>query len=229
MQGLFYSVTTTFSALVLTLFLYVIQHKEELATNRAQEAYMAQAQAAYFIQSLQDDIENMFTPEAGAGSESPVTCRLSMTRNGRTRSFTFPTLRYRNGDSEPSIVHVTYELEGQARQIETRKGMRDLYRLRRFIDEGDNVLTLGGSSTQIVDFLVELFPHLPDGNSDLRVLSGDCPTDLNQVRVEFRIAVPENSSTNAWSDSTVYTTTARYTATVHPRNEAMSIPQVQAD
>lgn len=220
MQGLFYSVTTTFSALVLTLFLYVVQHKEELASSRVEEAYMAQAQAAYFIQTLQEDIENMFTPDGG---QDAMTCRLSMTRTGRTRSFTFPTLRHLNGETTPSIVHVTYELEGQALQIETRAGTRDLYRLRRFIDEGDHVLTLGGSSTQIVDFLVELFPHLPDGDSDLRILAGDCPTDLNQVRVEFRIAVPENGGAAAWSDSTRYATTARYAATVRPRNEAQSL------
>jgi hypothetical protein len=222
MQGLFYSVTATFSALILTLFLYVVQHKEELTTSRVQETYMAQAQAAYFIESLREDIENMFTPQ---GADA-ATCQLRMTRNGRTRRFTFPTLRYLRGESTPTVVHVTYELEGQARQIETRRGTRDLYRLRRFIDEGDNVLTLGGSSTQIVDFLVELFPEMPGGVSDLRILSGDCPADLRQVRVEFRIAVPEHGAVNAWSDSTQYATTARYAATVRPLHEAAGL---QAD
>lgn len=225
MQGLFFSVTTTFSALVLTLALYVHQHHEELVLDPAQEAYRAQAQATYFIQTLQEDIENMLPGTRATVSDEEVTCRLSMTRDGRTRSFTFPTVRYLKGESTPSIVHVTYELEGQARQIETRKGTHDLYRLRRYIDEGGPVLTLGGSNPQIVDFLVELFPSMPGGDSDLRVLSGDCPTDLDQVRVEFRVAVPETSTT----DSVHYATTTRYTTTVRPRQEEPVLLTALAD
>ncbi len=210
---------------MLTLILYVVQHRQELSTPHDDTAYLARAQAAYFIQTLQNDIENMYTP-SGSGVSDETTCELRMSRNGRTRSFTFPTLRYLDG-ATPTIVHVTYELEGEAQQIQTRGGPRDLYRLQRFIDEGQNIRSLGGSSTQIVDFLVELFPVMPEGESDLRVLSGACPDALNQVRVAFRVALPDPGASA--SSDTLLSTTARYAATVRPRNDASSLLALRAD
>ena len=133
-----------------------------------------------------------------------------MTRNGRTRMFTFPTRIQREEDLKPEIVQVTYELEGQAKQVNTRNGKRDLYKLRRYLDDGTMSEIHGGSSSQMVDFLVELIPHTPLDAPERRIVSGGCPTPLDKVYVEFHMAINEVPT---------YVTVSRYSTTITRKDQ----------
>lgn len=190
MQGLFYSVTATFTTLVLAIFLFVVEHYQQFSSIDLGDARQSKAQATLFLETLESDLVNMFSLTNSTEGDS-FSCRVSMTRNGRTRFFTFPTIRKVSGKSMPDIVQVTYELEGQAQQVDTHNGKRDLYKLRRHL-EGGQVIELPGVSTdQIVDFLVELIPTTAADRPVERIVSGGCPTDLDQVYIEFYVAMSE--------------------------------------
>jgi len=190
MQGLFNSVTATFTTLVFALALFVVEHYQQFSYADLGDARQTRAQATHFLETLEQDVANMLAL-VQAPETSSFACRVSMTRNGRTRFFTFPTLSQSEKGKYPEIVQVTYELEGQAMQIDTRNGKRDLYRLRRHLD-GDRSMELPViSSDQIVDFLVELIPTPPENMPVERIVSGSCPTDLDQVYIEFYVAVSD--------------------------------------
>lgn len=107
MQGLFYSVTATFTTLVLALILFVVEHYQQFSSSDLHEAQQTRAQAVFLLEALRDDVQHMVV--AGNDMElSDFSCRVNMTRNGRTRVFTFPTLRQLDPEEEPSIVQVTY-------------------------------------------------------------------------------------------------------------------------
>lgn len=201
MQGLFYSVTATFTTLVLAVFLFVVEHYQQFSSVDLGDPRQSKAQATLFLETLESDLVNMFSLTSSTEGDS-FSCRVSMTRNGRTRFFTFPTIRKTSGKSMPEIVQVTYELEGQAQQVDTHNGKRDLYKLRRHLN-GNEIIELPGVSTnQIVDFLVELIPTTAADRPIERIVSGGCPTDLDQVYIEFYVAmseVPNYISINKYS------------------------------
>lgn len=189
MQGLFYSVTATFTTLIIAIFLFVAEHVDQSSTSHFQKAHQTRAHAVELLESLRSDIQHIVLPEPG--SELHSTCQVSLNRNGRTREFTFPTLRSVHPDEAPRVVQVTYVLEGLARQVSTRNGDRDLYRLRRILDDETPRQLPSEGNTQIVDFLIELIPASSTDAPYPRIVSGACPTDLDRVYVEFHVAVQE--------------------------------------
>lgn len=210
MQGLFYSVTATFTTLVLALILFVADHYNQFSAPELNDAEQTKEQAIFFLEAIKMDVENMvFLSDATTTDSS---CRISMTRNGRTRMFTFPTRIRREGNPKPEIVQVTYELEGQAKQVNTRNGKRDLYKLRRYLDDGTMSEIHGGSSNQMVDFLVELIPHTPVDSPERRIVSGGCPTTLDKVYVEFHLAINEVPT---------YVTVSRYSTTITRKEQSV--------
>ncbi|MEM8488150.1 MAG: hypothetical protein AAF564_21550, partial [Bacteroidota bacterium] len=170
MQGLFYSVTATFTTLVLALILFVVEQYDRISAPDLNDAEQTKEQAIFFLESIKTDVENMVLLETAEAEDSR--CRISMTRNGRTKVFTFPTLITRTGQRQPEIVQVTYELQGQAKQVTTRNGKRDLYKLRRYLEDGTSTEIQAGSTSQMVDFLVELIPEASEGAPDKRIVSG---------------------------------------------------------
>ncbi len=210
MQGLFYSVTATFTTLVLALILFVVEQYNQLSSPELNDAEQTKEQAIFFLESMKTDVENMvFLEDSHPMSGS---CSISMTRNGRTRMFTFPTVIQHTGSNESEIVQVTYELEGQAKQVNTRNGKRDLYKLRRYLDDGTMTEINGGSSNQIIDFLVELIPQTSEETPDRRIVSGGCPDSLDKVYVEFHLAINEVPT---------YVTVSRYSTTITRKGSVM--------
>ena len=210
MQGLFYSVTATFTTLVLALILFVVEQYDRLSAPDLNDAEQTKEQAIFFLESIKSDVENMVLLEADQAGDTR--CRISMTRNGRTKVFTFPTLITRPGQRQAEVVQVTYELEGQAKQVATRNGTRDLYKLRRYLEDGSHTEIQGGSTSQMVDFLVELIPNAAEGTPEKRIVSGGCPTSLDKVYVEFHLAINEVPT---------YVTVSRYSTTI-TRNEKLT-------
>ena len=204
MQGLFYSVTATFTTLVLALILFVVEHYHQFSSTELADAQHTKAQAIDFLEVIQRDISRM-ADVTRLGASEDYTCHVSMTRNGRTKSFSFPMIQHLEAGESPDIVQVTYELQGQAREVRTRNGKRDLYRLRRFINDGTTTEIRSGGTNQIVDFLIELIPHRNTTGPVERIVSGACPASLNQVYVEFRVAV---------NDTPTYATVSRYSSTI---------------
>ncbi len=212
MQGLFYSVTATFTTLVLALILFVVEHYDRMSAPELNDANQTKEQAIFFLEAIKTDVENMVLQQQDNMVDGA--CRVSMTRNGRTKLFTFPTMIRRKGSDRSELVQVTYELQGQAKQVNTRNGKRDLYRLRRYLDDGTMTEIHGGSSNQMVDFLVELIPDSSANAPDRRIVSGGCPTSLNRVYVEFHIAINEVPT---------YVTVSRYSTTIK-RKEQQLVP-----
>ena len=203
MHGLFYSVTATFTTLVFALFLFV----SEQFTNSTSEFYNApqtRAHAIRLLETLRKDVQHMILSEDVLKNDT-YSCQVNVTRNGRTRIFTFPTLRQTSPDEEPRVVQVTYELEGLAQQVKTRNGNRDLFRLSRILDNGIPRSIPAQSSNQIVDFLIELIPASSEKNGNERIVSGGCPAELQKVYVEFHVAIQE---------STKHINISRYSTTI---------------
>ncbi len=203
MQGLFYSVTATFTTLVLALILFVAEHYKQLSAPELNDAEQTKEQAIFFLEAIQKDVENMVFLNNNSNLDG--SCRISMTREGRTRMFTFPTLVSPKNASKSEIVQVTYELQGQAKQVNTRNGKRDLYKLRRYLHDGTMTEIHGGSSSQMVDFLVELIPESDGEAPEKRIVSGGCPSSLDKVYVEFHLAINEVPT---------YVTVSRYSTTI---------------
>lgn len=210
MQGLFYSVTATFTTLVLALILFVVEQYDRLSAPDLNDAEQTKEQAIFFLESIKTDVENMVLLDTADQDDS--NCSISMTRNGRTKVFTFPTLITRPGQRQPEIVQVTYELQGQAKQVATRNGKRDLYKLRRYLEDGTSTEIQAGSTSQMVDFLVELIPAASEGTPEKRIVSGGCPASLDKVYVEFHLAINEIPT---------YVTVSRYSTTI-TRNDELS-------
>ncbi len=211
MQGLFYSVTATFTTLVLALILFVVEHYDRMSAPELNDAEQTKEQAIFFLEAIKTDVENMVLHHQDFAVDGA--CHVSMTRNGRTKLFTFPTMIHRKGSDQPELVQVTYELQGQAKQVNTRNGKRDLYRLRRYLDDGTMTEIHGGSSNQMVDFLVELIPNSSADVPDRRIVSGGCPTSLNKVYVEFHIAINEVPT---------YVTVSRYSTTIKRKEQQLA-------
>lgn len=210
MQGLFYSVTATFTTLVLALTLFVVEQYDQWSAPELNDAEQTKEQAIFFLESIKSDVENMVFLDTDAAKDG--SCSISMTRNGRTKMFTFPTLIQLNNGVKPEIVQVTYELQGQAKQVTTRNGKRDLYRLRRYLEDGTMTEIQGGSSNQMVDFLVELIPETNADSPERRIVSGGCPSSLEKVYVEFHLAINEVPT---------YVTVSRYSTTIKRKEQAM--------
>ena len=205
MQGLFYSITATFTTLVLALVVFVFEHYQQFSAVDLLDAQQTKTQAIDFLETLQKDIASM-VDVSHLEAAGAFTCHVSMTRNGRTKQFTFPTLAPAVGNEPAQVVQVTYELQGQARQVITRNGKRDLYRLRRYMRDGSMTEIRGGGTNQIVDFLVELIPSRYSEMPEERIVSGACPKSLNQVYIEFHVA---------FNDARTYATVSRYSSTVN--------------
>lgn len=215
MHSLFYSVTATFTTLVFALILFV---SEQFSTSTSSELYNApqtRAHAIRLLETLRKDVQHLILTQELA-DENAFTCRVQVDRDGRTHSFTFPTLRMAGPDEEAKVVQVTYELEGVGFQVDTRSGARDLFKLNRILENGVPRSMPLQSSTQIVDFLIELIPS-PHGDTEPeRIISGACPQDLEKVYVEFHVAIQETSK---------HINISRYSSTFHlePENPQSSV------
>ena len=210
MHGLFYSVTATFTTLVFALVLFVSDQFSGTSSD-FYNAPQTRAHAIRLLETLRKDVQHMILSDEVLESGT-FTCQVNVTRNGRTRIFTFPTLRQHGPDEAPKIVQVTYELEGIGQQVKTRNGDRDLYRLTRILDNGIPRSTPAQSSNQIVDFLIELIPASSEENGNERIVSGGCPAELEKVYVEFHVAIQESAR---------HINISRYSTTIE-RNEQPS-------
>lgn len=192
MHSLFYSVTATFTTLVFALILFVSEQFSSSTPSELYNAPQTRAHAIRLLETLRKDVQHLHLAQDLA-DESPFSCRVQVDTDGRTHSFTFPTVRMSGPDEEAKIVQVTYELEGTGTQVETRTGTRDLFKLNRILENGVPRSIPMQSSTQIVDFVIELIPSPVDTERTERIISGDCPSDLEQVYVEFHVAIQETS------------------------------------
>ena len=213
MQGLFYSVTATFTTLVFALILFVSEHFYKPSSSEFNNAPQTRAHAIRLLETLRTDVENMVVHVSQKEEEGSYECHVNMTRSGRTRVFTFPTLR-QLPDEEPAVVQVTYVLEGLARQVKTRNGHRDLYRLSRVLDNGIPRTNPALSSDQIVDFLIELIPSESEGSPNQRIVYGGCPSTLDRVYVEFHVAIQEAAN---------YINISRYSTTIERTAEKVQL------
>jgi len=204
MQGLLYSVTATFTTIVLAIVVFAVEHYHQFSSNELVDTQRTKAQAIDFLEAFQKDISNM-VDISRLDHSGRYSCHVSMTRNGRTRQFTFPTLIQRKADESPHIVQVTYELQGQARQAITRNGKRDLYWLRRYFGDGSITEIHGADVDQVVDFLVEIIPDGDVGARAERIVSGGCPTSIDQVYIEFHLAI---------SNAPTYASISRYSSII---------------
>ena len=205
MHGLFYSVTATFTTLVFALFLFV---SEQFSTSTPSELYNApqtRAHAIRLLETLRKDVQHLILTQ-DLENQNAFTCRVQVDRDGKTHSFTFPTLRMAGPDEEAKVVQVTYELEGLGTQVDTRSGQRDLYKLNRVLENGIPRDIPIQSSTQIVDFVIELIPGPAFEDDPEHIISGACPMDLEKVYVEFHVAIQETSK---------HINISRYSSTFH--------------
>ena len=205
MHGLFYSVTATFTTLVFALFLFVSEQFSSSSPSELYNAPQTRAHAIRLLETLRKDVQHlMLTPNVDA--QTDFSCRVKVDRDGKTHSFTFPTLRIAGPGEEAEIVQVTYELEGLGTQVKTRNGDRDLYKLNRILDNGLQRSMPTLNSTQIVDFVVELIPSPTTETDEERMISGACPANLEKVYVEFHVAIQETSK---------HINISRYSSTFH--------------
>lgn len=191
MHGLFYSVTATFTTLVFALFLFVSEQFSNSSSD-FDNAPQTRAHAIRLLETLRKDVQHMILSDE-VMEQHGFTCEVNVTPNGRTRTFTFPTLRQATPEEEPRLVQVTYELDELAEQIKTRNGYRDLFRLSRILDNGVPRSVPAQSTNQIVDFLIELIPVSSEENGNERIVSGSCPSELDRVYVEFHVAIQEST------------------------------------
>ena len=205
MHSLFYSVTATFTTLVFALILFV----SEQFSSSPSELYNApqtRAHAIRLLETLRKDVQHLILVE-DATNAAAFSCTVQVDRDGRTHAFTFPTLRMAGPDEEAKVVQVTYELEGVGTQVDTRSGTKDLYKLKRVLDNGIPRAVFAQTSTQIVDFVIELIPARSLEQSEQeRIISGACPANLEKVYVEFHVAIPETSK---------HISISRYSSTFH--------------
>ena len=59
MQGLFYSVTATFTTLVLALVFFVADQYNQLSAPELSDAEHTKEQAIFFLETMTSDVENM--------------------------------------------------------------------------------------------------------------------------------------------------------------------------
>ena len=147
---------------------------------------------------IQTDIENLRTEdqtnEAHARGNltggTSFSCQLT-TAGGLTTSFTFPTLGEPGTDytladpADARVALVTYSLVDTGNVMKLREGSGTntvpIYRLDRLID-GQYT---GGSQSNITHFMVELSAK---GSSTFSSSTGTCPTELEKVRFELKLA-----------------------------------------
>lgn len=205
MHGLFYSVTATFTTLVFALFLFVSEQFSTSSTSELYNAPQTRAHAIRLLETLRKDVQHLILSQ-DAGIQNEISCSVQVDRDGKTHSFTFPTLRIAGPEEEAKVVQITYELEGLGAQVDTRSGPRDLYKLNRILENGIPRVLPTQSSTQIVDFVIELIPGPSIDSEPERIISGACPMNLEKVYVEFHVAIQETSK---------HINISRYSSTFH--------------
>lgn len=198
MGALFDQLTGIIVAGAVLLIFAFIQFKGWQSSTEATIYNMVYSEALDLSGIIQTDMENMRTETqtdeansrgnltGGAG----FTCELTTT-GGTTTAFTFPTLLdpdngYSLADPlDAEVAIVTYELVDTEKTMLLKEGQLTntvpLYRLDRMIDGKYH----GGSQGNVTHFLVELSRKSSD-NFDSS--SGICPTDLDNVRFELKIA-----------------------------------------
>ena len=190
MHGLFYSVTATFTTLVFALLFFV--SNQFSSSSDFYNAPQTRAHAIRILETLRKDVQHMVLSDEVL-ENSAFSCQVNVTEDGRTRMFSFPTLRQNGVDETPQVVQVTYELTALEQEVKTRNGNRKLYSLSRTLNTGIPRSKPAQSSNQIVDFLIELIPESSEENGNERIISGGCPAALNKVYVEFYVAIQEST------------------------------------
>ena len=215
MHGLFYSVTATFTTLVFALFLFVSEQFSTPSPSTLYNAPQTRAHAIRLLETLRKDVQHLILDQE-IENQTGFSCRVQVDRDGRTHSFTFPTLRVSGPNEEAKVVQVTYEMEGLGTQVDTRSGPRDLFKLNRILENGIPRAMPMQSSTQLVDFVIELIPEISPENGEERIISGTCPVDLEKVYVEFHVAIQETSK---HINISRYSSTFHLTPTTHRDSE----------
>ena len=173
---------------------------------------------------IETDIENMRTEDQTNEAHNrgkltggtTFTCELT-TGSGVTTSFTFPTLSDPGGDyaladpADAKVAIVTYTLTDTGDVMKLREGSATntvpIYRIDRMIDGN----YAGGSQSNITHFLVELSDK---GSSTFSSTSSTCPTNLEKVRFELKLATNGLGESPDGQESNSQTNMSRFGNTV---------------
>jgi len=201
-----------------------IQFKGWQSSSEATMYNMVYSDALELSEIVETDVENMRTEEQTTEAESRgnlvggtiFECQLT-TSGGVTTEFKFPTLSdpdnaYTLSDpDDASVSIVTYELIDTGNTMVLTEGQSTstipLYRLDRTI----NGNYAGGSQGNITHFLVELSQK---GSDSFSSNSGPCPTELDNVRFEFKIATNSLGQSPDGQSSTSQVNISRFGTTV---------------
>ncbi|HYE95414.1 MAG TPA: hypothetical protein VD962_04345 [Rubricoccaceae bacterium] len=161
---------------VLILALVVVQQRSKQRAVETTIHTATQAQTLSFMDAFERDVENMRTREAMGTFYQCVVEQ----DGGMTTRFTFPTLARPDSGQASRPALVTYRREPTGRVLQVNGVARPLYRLARLVaTPGRNWAYAGGSTEIITDFDVALTPR-----GGAPITSGNCPDNLERVRVE---------------------------------------------
>ena len=223
MGALFDQLTGIIVAGAVLLIFAFIQFKGWQSSTEATIYNMVYSDALDLSGIIQTDLENMRTEAQTNEAHSRgnltggtvFTCEVTTT-GGTTTSFTFPTLvdpdnAYSLADPQDAeVALVTYQLVDTGNTMLLTEGHSTstvpLYRLDRMID-GKNT---GGSQGNMTYFLIELSSSAGGFSSG----SGICPTDLDNVRFEFKIATNSLGESPDGQVSTSQVNISRFGTTV---------------
>lgn len=201
-----------------------IQFRAWQSSSEASLYNMVYSDALEISRIIESDIENMRTENQTneAHSRGNLTggtafdCQIT-TAGGTTTSFTFPTMTDPEGDyslADPDDVEVsivTYSLFDTGTTIELKEGSSTstvpVYRLDRMIDGKYT----GGSQQNITHFMVELSAS---GSSSFSSASGTCPSQLEKVRFELKLATEGLGTGHDGQESTSQVNISRFGNTI---------------
>ena len=208
---------------VLMIFAF-IQFRGWQSTSDATIYNMVYQDALEISTILQTDIENMRTEtqtdeannRGNLTGGAAFSCLLTES-GGQTTAFTFPTLSdpaadYNLADpNDASVSLVTYSLTDTGKTLELTEGASTstvpLYRLDRMIDGNYT----GGSQENVTHFMVEVSQK---GSDVFNSSSGSCPTNMDNIRFEFKIATDNLGQTPDGQTSTSQVNISRFGTTV---------------
>lgn len=224
MGAIFDQLTAVIIAGAVLLIFAFIQYKGWQSSSEATLYNIVYQDALEISKILETDLENLRTEDqtneansrgnlaGGAG----FSCELTAS-GGKTTAFTFPTLTdpdnaYTLADpDDASVSIVRYELVDTGNTMNLTEGsstsVAPLYRLDRTIDGN----YAGGSQENITHFLVELSRK---GSDTFDSSSGICPTEMDNVRFEFKVATNSLGETPDGQSSTSQANISRFGTTV---------------
>ena len=224
MGTLFDQLTGIMIAGAVLLIYAFIQFEGSQSSSEATLYNMVYSDALELSKIFETDLENMRTEaqtnEANSRGNltggTTFTCELT-TSGGTTTAFTFPTLAdpegaYKLADpADAGVAIVTYELVDTGNTMQLQEGQTThtvpLYRLDRMIDGKYH----GGSQGNITHFLIE---HSRKGSDAFDSNSGICPTELDNVRFEFKVAINSLGESLDGQASTSQVNISRFGTTV---------------